>query len=199
MSACNDNPSLANRCLPTDTTAHFGNRLLPSQIARPAVDSLLDFASQSRQLGFPVHPLAHQIAQAVARGGIAAFADLAKPGLKLVICAAPVPCGAATLKLQTATGVTLTPVSEEQSVTDVLAKVEAGEADAGLVYSTDVIAAGEKVRGIAFPEAARAINSNSIVALKASSQAAPGQQFVDLVLSADGQKVLAEAGFGAAP
>ena len=131
--------------------------------------------------------------------GIAAFADLAKPGLKLVICAAPVPCGAATLKLQTATGVTLTPVSEEQSVTDVLAKVEAGEADAGLVYSTDVIAAGEKVRGIAFSEAARAINSNSIVALKASSQAAPGQQFVDLVLSADGQKVLAEAGFGAAP
>ena len=129
---------------------------------------------------------------------IMAFADLAKHGLKLVICAAAVPCGAATVKVGTATGVTLTPVSEEQAVTDVLAKVVAGEADAGLVYATDVIAAGEKVRGIAFPEAANAINSNSIVALKAGPQVALGQEFVDLVLSADGQKVLAEAGFGAA-
>ena len=129
---------------------------------------------------------------------IMAFADLAKHGLKLVICAAAVPCGAATVKVGTATGVTLTPVSEEQAVTDVLAKVVAGEADAGLVYATDVIAAGEKVRGIAFPEAANGINSNSIVALKAGPQVALGQEFVDLVLSADGQKVLAEAGFGAA-
>ena len=129
---------------------------------------------------------------------ISAFVDLAKPGVKLVICAAAVPCGAATLKVETATGVTLTPVSEEQAVSDVLAKVEAGEADAGLVYSTDVIAAGDKVRGIGFPEAAKAINSNSIVALRAGPQAALGQEFVDLVLSADGQRVLAEAGFGAA-
>lgn len=128
---------------------------------------------------------------------IAAFADLAKPGIKLVICAPAVPCGAATVKVEQATGVTLTPVSEEQAVTDVLAKVQAGEADAGLVYRTDVIAAKDTVKGIEFAESAKAINNNTIVALKNGPQAALGQEFVDLVLSADGQKVLSDAGFGA--
>lgn len=129
---------------------------------------------------------------------ISAFADLAKPGLKLVVCAPAVPCGAATVKLEQATGVKLSPVSEEQAVTDVLSKVQAGEADAGLVYKTDVLSAGDTVKGIDFPESTKAINNNSIVALKNGPQAALGQQFVDLVLSADGQKVLADAGFGKA-
>lgn len=127
---------------------------------------------------------------------IGAFADLAKPGIKLVVCAPAVPCGAATVKVEQATGVTLKPVSEEQAVTDVLSKVQAGEADAGLVYKTDVKSAGDTVKGIDFPESAKAINNNSIVALTKGPQAALGQQFVDLVLSAEGQKVLADAGFG---
>jgi molybdate transport system substrate-binding protein len=128
--------------------------------------------------------------------GIATFADLARPGLKLVVCAAAVPCGAATVKVAQATGVALTPVSEEQAVTDVLSKVRAGEADAGLVYVTDAKAAGTTVKAIDFAESAKAINSNSIVGLARGPQAALGQEFVDLVLSADGQKVLADAGFG---
>ena len=127
---------------------------------------------------------------------IAGFADLARPGTKLVVCAAAVPCGTATVKVEQATGVTLSPVSEEQAVADVLAKVAAGEADAGLVYVTDVKAAGGTVKGIDFPESARAINTNSIVALK--NGAGLGQEFVDLVLSPAGQKVLADAGFGRA-
>ena len=128
--------------------------------------------------------------------GIATFADLAKPGLKLVVCAPAVPCGAATQTISKATGVTLKPVSEEQSVTDVLGKVQTGEADAGLVYSTDVTSAAGRVTAIDFPEASRAINTNSIVALKNGPQAALGQAFVDLVLSAEGQAVLKAAGFG---
>lgn len=126
----------------------------------------------------------------------AAFADLAKPGIKLVICAAAVPCGAATVKVEQATGVTLKPVSEEQAVSDVLAKVQAGEADAGLVYVTDAKSAGGKVTAIDFPESAKAINNNSIVALTKGPQSALGQEFVDLVLGADAQLVLADAGFG---
>ena len=129
---------------------------------------------------------------------IASFADLAKPGLKLVVCAPAVPCGAATVKVEEATGVKLTPVSEEQAVTDVLAKVQTGEADAGLVYKTDVISAGSKVKGIDFPESSKAINRNPIVALKNGPQAALGQEFVNLILSADGQKVLNAASFGSA-
>lgn len=130
--------------------------------------------------------------------GIASFGDIAEAGLKLVVCAPAVPCGAATAKVAQAAALTLTPVSEEQAVTDVLAKVRAGEADAGLVYQTDVRAAGDTVTGIDFPESARAINSNPIVALKDGPQAGLGEQFVDLVLSPEGQKVLADAGFGAA-
>lgn len=129
---------------------------------------------------------------------IKTFEDLAAPDVKLVVCAPAVPCGAATVKVEKGAGVTLHPVSEEQSVTDVLAKVQAGEADAGLVYVTDVKAAGDTVKGIPFEESSEAINTNEIVALKGGPQAALGQQFVDLVLSAEGQKVLSDAGFGPA-
>lgn len=129
---------------------------------------------------------------------IASFADLAKKEVKVVVCAPAVPCGAATEKVEKATGITLSPVSEEQAVTDVLAKVQAGEADAGLVYKTDVLAAGDSVKGVPFQESKEAINKNSIVGLKNGPQASLGQEFVDLVLSSDGQKVLADAGFGPA-
>lgn len=128
---------------------------------------------------------------------VTSFKDLARPGLKLVVCAPVVPCGAAAVKIQRATGVALTPVSEEQSVSDVLAKVESGEADAGLVYRTDVLAARGRVLDVPFPEAASVGNDNSIVALRSGGRAALGQQFVELVLNPDGQKVLADAGFGA--
>ena len=73
--------------------------------------------------------------------GIATFADLAKPDLKVVVCAPQVPCGAATEKIEKATGVTLTPVSEEADVKSTLGKVISGDADAGLVYVTDVSSA----------------------------------------------------------
>lgn len=127
--------------------------------------------------------------------GIKGWDDLTKPGLKLVVCAPEVPCGAATVKVEKATNTQLSPVSEEQSVTDVLGKVQAGEADAGLVYQTDAIAAGDTVTGIDFEQSAEAINSNPIVALTSGPQPALGQQFVDLVLSDQGQQVLSAAGF----
>lgn len=130
--------------------------------------------------------------------GIDAWNDLTTKGLTLVVCAPVVPCGAATQKIEQATATTLIPVSEEEAVSDVLAKVQAGEADAGLIYRTDVLAAGDTVRGIEFAESSKAINTNVIVALKNGPQAALGQQFVDLVLSAEGQSVLKAAGFGAA-
>ncbi|MFZ1410193.1 MAG: molybdate ABC transporter substrate-binding protein [Micropruina sp.] len=130
---------------------------------------------------------------------IAGFADLATPGLALVVCAPSVPCGAARVQVEQATGVRLSPVSEEQAVSDVMAKVLAGEADAGLVFQTDAIAAGEAVLAVDFPESSVAITQNAIVALTGGSQAELGQQFVDLVLSEEGRSVLAAAGFGPAP
>lgn len=131
--------------------------------------------------------------------GIQSFADLAGPGVTLVVCAPEVPCGAATQKVEAATGVTLSPVSEENAVTDVLGKVTSGEADAGLVYATDVLSAGDDVVGIPFPEADEAVNDYPIVPLKGAPQAELAASFVAFVLSAPGQKVLTDAGFRPAP
>lgn len=128
--------------------------------------------------------------------GITSFADLAKPGLTLVVCAPEVPCGAATQKVADAAGVTLDPVSEEQSVTDVLGKVSSGEADAGVVYKTDVQGAGDAVEGIAFPESSSVVNVYPISTIAGGEQADLAEQFIAFVLSEAGRSVLSAAGFG---
>jgi molybdate transport system substrate-binding protein len=127
---------------------------------------------------------------------IKSFADLAKPGLKVVVCQQPVPCGAATRRIEDNTNVRLNPVSEEPAVSDVLTKVTSGEADAGLVYVTDALNAGSKVATIKFPESAGAINEYPIAVLRHAADAALAQKFVDLVTRETGQKILDQAGFG---
>lgn len=127
---------------------------------------------------------------------ISSFADLAKTGVKTVVCAPAVPCGAATVAIETATGVKLTPVSEETAVTGVLSKVETGEADAGLVYVTDVKGAAGKVLGIPFADSGKAVNRYPIAALTGSANPTTAAAFVAYVKSAAGQKVLTDAGFG---
>ncbi len=127
---------------------------------------------------------------------IASFADLARPGVRVVVCAGQVPCGAATAAVEKATGVTLNPVSEESSVTDVLGKVTSGEADAGVVYVTDVKTAGDKVKGIPFAEADQAVNTYPIATVGSSKNKELAAAFVALVTGAEGKKVLGDAGFG---
>jgi molybdate transport system substrate-binding protein len=130
--------------------------------------------------------------------GVASFADLAKEGINVVVCAPEVPCGAATVAVEEAADVDIQPVSEEQSVTDVLAKVSSGEADAGLVYVTDVRAAGADVQGITFPQSSEVVNTYPLVALKDAADSDLAQEFVDLVLSDTGQSILEAAGFAPA-
>lgn len=127
---------------------------------------------------------------------ITSFADLTRSGVRVVVCAPQVPCGSATQKVEKAAGADISPVSEENSVTDVLNKVTSGEADAGLVYRTDVQGAGDRVMGIDFPESAEAVNVYPIAVLTRSEDAALAQEFVTLVTGAEGQQVLADAGFG---
>ncbi|MFK4637753.1 molybdate ABC transporter substrate-binding protein [Paenarthrobacter histidinolovorans] len=128
---------------------------------------------------------------------ISSFADLAKPGVKVVTCASQVPCGAAADAVEKASGVALTPVSEESSVTDVLGKVTSGEADAGLVYVTDVKGAGDKVKGIPFAESDKAVNTYPIATVGSSKNKELAAAFVAAVTSDKGRKVLGDAGFGA--
>lgn len=130
-------------------------------------------------------------------GAVASLADLARTDLTVVLCAPEVPCGSAAVAAERAAGIDIRPASEEASVTDVLNRVKAGEADAGLVYVTDVATAGGAVVGIAFPEADAAVNRYPIAPLSASPQGSLAQDFVDLVTGPQGQRVLADAGFGA--
>jgi molybdate transport system substrate-binding protein len=159
----------------------------------------MDKAAQAGLLaGDPVNFASNTLTIAVAPGNpkkIASFKDLTQQGLNVVVCAPQVPCGSATQKVERATGVTLSPVSEESSVSDVLNKVTTGQADAGLVYVTDAKGAGDEVASVPFPEAAGAVNTYPIAALKASENAELARKFVDLVTGESSQKVLGAAGF----
>jgi molybdate transport system substrate-binding protein len=148
-------------------------------------DPATDFATNTLEIavapGDPLH--------------IAGLADLAKPGVKLAVCASSVPCGAAADKALQAASVTVRPVTEEQDVTSVLTKVELGEVDAGLVYRTDVKAAGAKVDGVDFAEASHAVNTYPIAVVTTGKNARAAAVFVQFVLSPRGQQVLLAAGF----
>ena len=122
--------------------------------------------------------------------------DSSLDGANLVICAPEVPCGEATKKLAAALGVTLNPVSEEQKVTDVRGKVESGEADAGIVYTTDAAAAKDKADKIDIPDGG-VVNHYPIAQTATPENASGAKVFIDAVTGKAGQEVLAKYGFGA--
>lgn len=121
--------------------------------------------------------------------------DLTGKDVKVVLCAPEVPCGAAAAGVEAAAGIDITPVSEEQSVTDVLGKVISGEADAGLVYVTDVKGAGDQVNGVTFPESDEVVNTYPIAALAGSKNVDLAADFATFVAGPEGQAVLSAAGF----
>lgn len=121
--------------------------------------------------------------------------DSSLDGANLVICAPEVPCGEATKKLAEAQGITLNPVSEEQKVTDVRGKVESGEADAGIVYTTDAAAAKDKTDKIDIPDGG-VVNHYPIAPTAKPENPAGAQVFIDTVTGKAGQEILAKHGFG---
>ena len=129
-------------------------------------------------------------------GHITGF-DASLRGKRLVVCAPEVPCGAATRKLAGLDGVTLKPISETTKVTDVVGAVTTGEADAGVVYTTDASDAGSQVRTIAIARSAEVVNRYPITTVPGSSHATDARAFVDYVTSPAGRQVLASYGFGA--
>jgi molybdate transport system substrate-binding protein len=126
--------------------------------------------------------------------GIETLADL--PGATVVLCAPEVPCGAASATLLSNAGVTVTPASQEQNVSAVLTKVAAAEADAGLVYATDVVG-DDAVESIVPEGADDVVNRYSIAALAEAANPEAAAAFVAFVLSDAGQAILADFGFGA--
>jgi molybdate transport system substrate-binding protein len=129
---------------------------------------------------------------------ITGLKDFADPTKKTVLCAEEVPCGALAKQVFDAAKITPKPVDRGTDVKAVLQKVALGEADAALVYKTDVLSGGDKVEGKTFPEASSKVTTYPICSLKASKDAATAKAFVAYVLSADGRTVLTAAGFGPA-
>ena len=185
-----------------------GSSVLATQLIEGASADVFASADENNMaavdeagLATEVRPFATNTMQiAVSPGnpkGIDGLASLADPGLIVVTCAAEVPCGSAAHTLLDAAGVALKPASEEQNVTAVLAKVKSGEADAGLVYRTDVAAAENTVTGVDIDGADEATNVYPLTTLAGAGNENAASAFVAFVLSDEGQAVLHDFGFGA--
>jgi molybdate transport system substrate-binding protein len=131
--------------------------------------------------------------------GIKGVADLANPALKVVLCdyttTPAVPCGQYAKQILDAAHVTVTPASLEQNVKGVVTKVTTGEADAGVVYSTDVIAAGTKASGVEIPKEINVVAQYPIAPVKTSPNVAVDQAFIGFLLGSQGQAILQKYGF----
>ncbi len=128
-------------------------------------------------------------------GKVTGVNDLAKSSVKVALCQSQVPCGTVAAKVFSNAGITVKPVTEEVDVKGVLTKVVSGDVDAGMVYVTDVLSAGDTVKGVEIPENVNASTSYPIATVKASKNAATASAFVAYVLSSDGEAVLQKAGF----
>jgi len=172
------------------------NELAPADVFASANEKQMEVASD-HVVGEPQIFTQNMLTIAVGSGNpkhIASLADLTSKDVVTVICAEQVPCGSAALKLFEAEGISVTPASEEANVTDVLGKVAAGEADAGLVYVTDINRA-QGVEGVAIEGADAAINRYPIAVMDTGDAADAAATFVAFVQSARGQELLADAGF----
>jgi molybdate transport system substrate-binding protein len=192
----------------TVTVSYGASSALATQIALGAPADVFASASQTNMNAVTAAgaaatptPFAKNVMEVVVPAGnpahLTALADLARPGVKVALCQAEVPCGATAAKVFTNAHLTVTPVTLEADVKSTLAKVTLGEVDAAVVYVTDVLAAGGKVTGIEIPADVNASTAYLIAVLKDSKNAALAQAYVAYILSAEGQKVLADAGFAA--
>jgi molybdate transport system substrate-binding protein len=128
-------------------------------------------------------------------GHVTSVSGLAKSSVKVALCQPQVPCGVTAAKVFRNGKITVKPVTLEPDVKAVLAKVELGSVDAGMVYVTDVLAAGSKVKGIKIPASIEASTTYPIAVISKSSRRSTAQQFVAYVLSPAGHSVLSAAGF----
>lgn len=128
-------------------------------------------------------------------GAITGIADLAKPGVKVARCADAVPCGKLAMTIFTKAKITVNPVDRAVDVNGVVKDVTTGEVDAGLVYVTDVLAQGAKVKGIVIPDDVNASTSYPIAVLSKAPNAAAAKAFKAFVLSDTGVAALTDAGF----
>jgi molybdate transport system substrate-binding protein len=127
--------------------------------------------------------------------GVTSVTNLSKSAVKVALCQPQVPCGVVARDVFKNAGISVKPVTLQPDVKSVLTQVELGNVDAGMVYVTDVKAAGSKVKGVAVPSGDNASTLYPIATLKGASDTTVANEFVAYVMGPQGQHVLAQDGF----
>jgi molybdate transport system substrate-binding protein len=189
----------------TKVTFNFaGSQALATQIQQAAPADVFASADTTNMdkvkdlVGTPQNFASNLLQIVVEKGnpkGVKTLDDLANPDLKVVLAAPDVPAGKYAAEALNTAKVTVKPVSEEDNVKAVVTKVSLGEADAGIVYVTDVTAGGDKVEGVDIPKDQNVTATYPIATVKAGKAQDKAQAFMDLVLSDQGQQVLKQYGF----
>lgn len=172
---------------PADVFASASTTNMEDVVEAGAATAPEDFATNSLEIAVPPgNP-----------GGVASVEDLADPEVKVAVCEADVPCGVVAAEVLDKAALDVQPVTEEVDVKSVLTKVTLDEVDAGLVYVSDVAAAGDDVEGVEIPAELNSATTYPIAALEDAADPDLAREWVDLVTSGQGQRVLRDAGFGA--
>ncbi|HUZ69372.1 MAG TPA: molybdate ABC transporter substrate-binding protein [Candidatus Saccharimonadales bacterium] len=170
----------------------------PADVIATADTSTMAQLTAKNLVQKPVTFCQNKLEIAVAPGnplGITSLVDLNKPGVKLVIADPSVPVGAYVADIETSNNITFKPVSLQLSVAAVIEQLESGDANAALVFVTDVMGAGSKVSGVQIPDAQNKIGTYQIAAVSASGNLAAAEAFVTAAVSGPIQTALITAGF----
>lgn len=170
---------------PADVFASASTKHMTSVTAAGDADPPTNFVSNTLEIATPPNNPAK----------ITTLADLAKSGVKVAVCDAAVPCGVVATKVFANAKLSVKPVASLADVKSTLAAVQSGEVDAGLVYVTDVRAAGAKVKGIEIPATVNASTTYPIATLTNAKNRALAAAFVGYVTSTAGLRILTAAGF----
>jgi molybdate transport system substrate-binding protein len=127
--------------------------------------------------------------------GVTSVSNLSNSAVKVALCQPQVPCGTVAAEVFKNAGITVKPITLQPDVKSVLTQVELGNVDAGMVYVTDVKAAGTKVKGVPVPASENASTLYPIATLHAATDKTVANEFVAYVTGPQGQRVLAMDGF----
>jgi len=170
---------------PADVFASASTKTMQQVVSAGDASSPQDFAKNFAEVAVPANNPAK----------VTSVKDLAKKSVKVALCQPQVPCGAVAAEVFKNAGITVKPVTLQPDVKSVLTQVETGNVDAGMVYVTDVMAAGSKVKGVTIPANENASTLYPIATVSSSKEKAIANAFVAYVLSPAGQSVLTAAGF----
>jgi molybdate transport system substrate-binding protein len=173
-----------------DVFASASGTAMDTAASDPGVTDLTNFATNQLVIITPPDDPA----------GVGSIQDLAKPGVKLVLGAEGVPVGDYARQALDNAGISkealANVVSNEEDDASVVAKITSGEADAAIVYTSDVASAGDTVRSVQIPEAVNVVATYPIGAVTGSGHPDQAASFVDYIAGAEGQAVLKQYGFG---